>query len=77
MRVEIDRLDNLMNLAGELVVNRARFEQVSAELDPELRKTNMLNRIRDFGDNLRLTIEGLGERREWGRRLVNANPVSA
>ncbi len=43
MRVEIDRLDKLLNLAGELVVNRARFEQVSAELDPELRKTNMLN----------------------------------
>ncbi|MGI9518736.1 MAG: Hpt domain-containing protein, partial [Pirellulaceae bacterium] len=30
MRVDIDRLDNLMNLTGELVVNRARFEQISS-----------------------------------------------
>ncbi len=66
MRVEIDRLDNLMNLAGELVVNRARFEQISAEVNPELRKTNMLNRIREFSDNLRLTIAGMEHAREQG-----------
>lgn len=59
MRVEIDRLDNLMNLAGELVVNRARFEQISAEVNPEMRKTNMLNRIREFSNSLREAIEGM------------------
>ena len=59
VRVEVDRLDNLMNLAGELVVNRARFEQISAEVNPELRKSHMLNRIREFSDNLRLTIAGM------------------
>ena len=32
MRVDIDRLDELMNLAGELVINRAQFEQVVEEL---------------------------------------------
>ena len=38
MRVDIDRLDNLMNLAGELVVNRARFAQISGQINPALRQ---------------------------------------
>ncbi len=32
MRVEVDRLDELMNLAGELVVQKARFAQVAKDL---------------------------------------------
>jgi two-component system chemotaxis sensor kinase CheA len=32
VRVDIDRLDQLMNLAGELVVNKARFTQISTGL---------------------------------------------
>ena len=59
MRVDIDRLDYLMNLAGELVVNRARFVQIYGQIDPALRKASMLNRIRDFSDNLQHTIEGM------------------
>ncbi len=59
MRVDIDRLDSLMNLAGELVVNRARFVQVSRQLSPALKKTSVINRVRDFGDSLRRTIESL------------------
>ncbi len=63
MRVETHRLDNLVNLAGELVVNRARFEQLSGQVNPEFRKADMLNRIRDFGDHLRLIIEQLVSQR--------------
>ncbi|QDS94595.1 Chemotaxis protein CheA [Roseimaritima multifibrata] len=59
MRVEIDRLDSLMNLAGELVVNRARFVQISSQINPSHRKASALNRIREFCDSLRDTIEGL------------------
>lgn len=59
MRVDIDRLDNLMNLAGELVVNRARFVQVSGRISPALRKASSLNRIREFSENLRRTVESL------------------
>ncbi len=59
LRVDIDRLDNLMNLAGELVVNRARFVQVSSQLSPDLRKSSVVNRLRDLGDNLRQTIDSL------------------
>ena len=59
MRVDINRLDNLMNLTGELVVNRARFEQISEELNPHLKTATMRNRIRDFKEGLRRTIEAL------------------
>ncbi|NIM63701.1 MAG: chemotaxis protein CheA, partial [Acidobacteria bacterium] len=38
MRVDTDRLDALMNLAGELVVNRARFVQVAGEVGPAFGK---------------------------------------
>jgi len=32
LRVDIERLDQLMNLAGELVINKARFSQIEAAL---------------------------------------------
>ncbi len=59
MRVDIERLDNLMNLAGELVVNRARFVQISGQISPAHRKASTLNRIREFCDRLRDTIQGM------------------
>ena len=59
MRVDIDRLDNLMNLAGELVVNRARFVQISGQISPALRKTSLVGRVREFSEGLRRTIESL------------------
>ncbi len=59
LRVEIDRLDHLMNLAGELVVNRARFVQVSGQLRPEMKKTNVVNRLRDLTETLQQMIDGL------------------
>ncbi len=61
MRVDIGRLDDLMNLAGELVVNRSRFEQISGQVNPELRKTRMLNRIRQFSNDLQQLIQAMQE----------------
>lgn len=57
MRVDIERLDTLMNLAGELVVNRAQFIQVSGEIGPGLRKSNNVARSREFCDSLARAIE--------------------
>lgn len=59
MRVDVERLDNLMNLAGELVVNRARFVQISDRVTPALRSRNAITRANDFTDNLRRTISRL------------------
>jgi two-component system chemotaxis sensor kinase CheA len=73
MRVDISRLDNLMNLAGELVVNRARFLQISGQIDPALRKATMVNRIKDFSESIRRTIERMenGEnlQRDWASEV--------
>ncbi|MHC4991177.1 MAG: Hpt domain-containing protein, partial [Planctomycetota bacterium] len=59
MRVDIDRLDSLMNLAGELVVNRARFVQVASQVAPAFDRRRVTDRMREFGDSLRRTIEHL------------------
>ncbi|MDF1699919.1 MAG: chemotaxis protein CheA [Planctomycetota bacterium] len=59
MRVDVERLDNLMNLAGELVVNRARFVQISERVAPALRSRTIASRARDFSDSLRHTIAHL------------------
>jgi two-component system chemotaxis sensor kinase CheA len=59
MRVDIERLDSLMNLAGELVVNRARFVQVAGQVAPTFAKRNMVSRARDFAESLRRTMDHL------------------
>jgi two-component system chemotaxis sensor kinase CheA len=58
-RVNIERLDSLMNLVGELVINRARLIQIAGQITPEFRTASMPNRIRDFSAALRNTIERL------------------
>ncbi len=73
MRVDVERLDNLMNLAGELVVNRARFSQVAGNVSEVLGSRNAVSRARDFADTLRHTIAQL-ERSgngngEWRARI--------
>jgi two-component system chemotaxis sensor kinase CheA len=71
MRVDIERLDNLMNLAGELVINRARFVQVASEVTPVLGRRNVTGRLRDLHESLRRTIEHLrtAANGEWGRDI--------
>ncbi len=41
------------------MVNRARFVQISGQLRPALKKTNVINRARDFTAGLRQTIDNL------------------
>jgi len=57
VRVDIARLDNLMNLAGELVVNRARFVQIARQMSPAFRKSSLPGRARVFGDSMRRAIQ--------------------
>ena len=64
VRVEIDRLDNLLNLAGELVVNKARFAQIATQMTPVFKQSNGLSRVRSFGENLRGMLDGLRESSE-------------
>jgi two-component system chemotaxis sensor kinase CheA len=53
IRVDIDRLDELLNLTGELVVAQARFAQIADAMSPMLRRGGFAHRSRDVFNRLR------------------------
>lgn len=53
VRVDIQRLDRLMNLAGELVVNRARFVQLASQMTETFKKSGLFSQLRDLCESLR------------------------
>ncbi len=57
MRVGVDRLDVLLNLAGELIVSRARFVQLVADMAPLFRKASVGGRSGDAVYSLREAVE--------------------
>jgi len=57
VRVDIDRLDNLMNLAGELVVNKARFVQITRQMSPAFKKSGLSGRARAFSESMRRALQ--------------------
>lgn len=59
VRVDIDRLDNLMNLAGELVINKARFTQLARRMSPAFKKASISGRARAFGETMRHMLHTL------------------
>jgi two-component system chemotaxis sensor kinase CheA len=59
VRVDIDRLDRLMNLTGELIVTRARFTQIASDMRPVFRNHRISNRNRDLVERLRLQFRKL------------------
>lgn len=55
LRVDIDRLDQLMNLAGQLVINKARFGQIGGRLKSLTtlkQATHSLNRVHTLADRI-------------------------
>jgi two-component system chemotaxis sensor kinase CheA len=76
VRVDIDRLDDLLNLAGELVVTNARFVQISRQMSPAFKKSS---RTRAVGEGLRRLLEEIKARvqdpqdprgAEWSQQLL-------
>lgn len=61
VRVDVQRLDDLMNLAGELVVNRARFARLAADMAPVFRKSGLAGRGAPEAGALRQAVEELAE----------------
>ncbi len=57
VRVDIERLDNLLNLAGELVVNKARFVQIARQMSPAFKKSGLTGRARAFSESMRRALE--------------------
>lgn len=58
LRVDVDRLDHLMNLAGELVISRARFADLTRELEALFRDSDVRLLAADSQDRLDCLIEG-------------------
>lgn len=59
VRVDIGRLDHLMNLAGELVINKARFVQIARQMSPAFKKAGMSGRARGFTDSMRQALKSM------------------
>jgi two-component system chemotaxis sensor kinase CheA len=62
VRVDVDRLDVLLNLTGELVVNRARLSQLAGDMSPAFGKTTLAGRTQSVID----AIEQLREHADPG-----------
>lgn len=59
LRVEIGRLDNLMNLTGELVVANARFVQLAGNMSGFLRRGAVSQKSTELSDRLRRRFDQL------------------
>lgn len=73
LRVDVDRLDSLMNLAGELVINRARFYEIAQGLEDLFRDSNarlLTADTQDRLDSLCHELESFGGSPEAGERWI-------
>jgi len=61
IRVDSDRLDDLMNLAGELVINKARFVDVARGLDDALRGGDARGLAAETEERLEIILRGLDQ----------------
>lgn len=59
VRVDVSRLDVLLNLTGELVVNRARFVQLVEAMAPLFRKSGLSGHASQIADGLRGTLHAI------------------
>ena len=66
VRVDVDRLDQLMNLAGELVISKARFFEISRGLEELFRSSNAQLLASDTSDRLESIARGLESHLEQG-----------
>jgi two-component system chemotaxis sensor kinase CheA len=52
IRVDIERLDHLMNLSGELVINKARFSQIAGSMRNRFHDKRIRSVLDSFNDRL-------------------------
>ncbi len=71
LRVDIQRLDRLMNLAGELVVNRARFVQLASQMTDTFKKSGLISHLRDLCELLRDQPVTNTQKRDNGDRVID------
>ncbi|MBY0588040.1 chemotaxis protein CheW [bacterium] len=75
IRVDIERLDHLMNLSGELVINKARFAQVAHAMRNRFQDKRIRSAVDSFSDRLNhlkqslLQSEGNGRLEDLARQI--------
>ncbi|MFM7035358.1 MAG: ATP-binding protein [Planctomycetia bacterium] len=62
VRVDVDRLDVLLNLTGELVINRARLTQLAGEMAPTFKKSGVSGRTQAAAGAIRELLRDLADR---------------
>jgi two-component system chemotaxis sensor kinase CheA len=72
LRVDVDRLDYMMNLAGELVINRSRFYEIAGGLEELFRDTSTRMLTADTEDRLDRLMHDLELAAEQGGKGQNA-----
>lgn len=77
IRVDVERLDSLMNLGGELVINRARFVLVERELNQLMGNKDFSYLVRDLEERLTRAERELESGRRSGdeKRLDKAQEL--
>ena len=74
LRVDVDRLDHLMNLAGELVINRARFFEIVGGLEDLFRDSSARLLTADTEDrleNLSVELETAAQGGASGQAIID------
>lgn len=61
IRVDSDRLDNLMNLTGELIINKSRFVDVARGFDDALRASNAKALAGETEERIDALLRGLDQ----------------
>lgn len=59
LRVDIGRLDDLLNLTGELVVAQARFAKIANDMSPLFRRSGVSKGSRELLDRLRQRFDAM------------------
>jgi two-component system chemotaxis sensor kinase CheA len=75
LRVEIDRLDQLMNLAGELVINKARFVQISSGLQELFRGKGAQYAAREIRQRLQAIAQRLDDAKRHGKSGMDSDAL--
>ncbi|MCH7813935.1 MAG: Hpt domain-containing protein, partial [Planctomycetes bacterium] len=72
IRVDLERLDQLMNLGGELVINKARLSQIVSKLATALAGRNLTTLVDDLSGRIHRLKDGLDQVRSGSnqRQLV-------
>jgi two-component system, chemotaxis family, sensor kinase CheA len=71
IRVDIERLDNLMNLVGELIINRSRFMQIMTKINDQSQIHEIKTDIEDATNDL----ERISEQMQLGMMQARMIPI--